>query len=67
MPHLALSLRESPVLRHLRHFSKIFVACYATSLLCINLDLIFDAVGAVCHQFGLFGTDPYLIPRACLV
>ena len=36
-------------------------------LLLFHLYLSLDAIGVVCHQFGLLGTDIHLIPYAGFV
>ena len=35
--------------------------CYSTQLLPCYLDLSLDAIGAVCHWFGVLCTDHHLI------
>ena len=35
---------------------------YLNALLPLSLSLSLDAIGAVCHQFGLLGTGLHLIP-----
>ena len=40
----------------------ILEACYNIQLLPFCLHLSLDAIGAVCHQFGLLGIDLHLIP-----
>ena len=48
--------------------SRVLEACYRTQLLPFYLYLSLDAIGAVCHQFGLqFGTDLHLIHCAGFV
>ena len=41
--------------------SKLFEVCCGTQLLLFYLDLFLDVIDAVCHQFGLFGTNFYLV------
>ncbi len=39
----------------------IFEACDCLKLLSIEFDLCVDVTGAVCHQFGLLGTDLHAV------
>ena len=47
--------------------SKVLEACYSAQLLSFYLYLSLDAIGTVCHQFGLLRTDLHLIPCAGFV
>ena len=47
--------------------SKVLEACYSAKLLSFYLYLSLDAIGTVCHQFGLLPTDLHLIPCAGFV
>ena len=40
---------------------EIFEACDYLKLLSIHFDLCVDAIGVVCHQLALLGTDPHAI------
>ena len=46
---------------------KVLEACYSAQLLSFYLYLSLDAIGTVCHQFGLLCTDLHLIPCAGFV
>ena len=46
---------------------KVLEACYSAQLLLFYLYLSLDAIGTVCHQFGLLRTDLHLIPCAGFV
>ena len=46
------------------NYSKVLEACYSTQLLPFYFYLSLDAIGTVCHQFGLLRTDLHLIPCA---
>ena len=52
------SLRESLVWSH--HLKQLLQGTWSTQLLPLYLYLSLDAIGAVCHQFGLLGTDIHL-------
>ena len=40
---------------------RVFEACYSTQLLPFYLHLSLDAIGTICHLFGLLDTDLHLI------
>ena len=50
-----------------KNYSKVLEACYSAQLLSFYLYLSLDAIGTVCHQFGLPRTDLNLIPCAGFV
>ena len=47
------------------NYSKVLEACYSTQLLPFCIYLSLDAIGAVCHQLGLLGTNIHLIYTLC--
>ena len=66
---VACSLRESLVLSHfLKHLIQgMYLKLMMVPRFHPYLDLPLDAIGAVCHQFGILSTDLHLIPCADFV
>ena len=57
------SLREPLVWsHHLKQLLQGTWSCYSAQLLSFYVYLSLDAIGTVCHQFGLLRTDLHLIP-----
>ena len=56
----------APSLETTIYCSKVLEACYRTQLLSFYPFLSLDAIGAVCHQFRLLGTDLHLILKTGL-
>ena len=54
---------QYPVLSH--HLKQLRKACYSTQFLPFYHDLPLDAIGSVCHQFGLLSTDLHLRHIPC--
>ena len=47
-----------------KNCSKVFEVCNCSKFLSFYLDLPFDAIGTVCHQFGFLSTYLQFIPCA---
>ena len=43
------------------NLARVFQACDCLKLLSIYFDLCIDAIGVVCHQLGLRGTDIHAV------